>query len=288
MKILQVTRFALAGMPWRINESVKELGVESKLATERDIKLGIPMGESWSLLDQLIDEADLVHVHHIQTFLALARKIIGHKKKVLVTVHGAPDTNYVRANYPAPSGVPLTVVNPALLRFWPRAEYIPNFVIEKSFESTPDIPFSEKIDSLLVPPLNSGKTPQKIPSIAGLFKARVDVGSRTSNEALLQVMNRYKYVWDNLNNNPGVLCFEAARLGCTPIVFPDEQCMTSIDAFFGTKFPRHPKKDLVESVRYVKSSCEEEFNEAWKAWFLATDWMKPAKRYKELYEEILS
>lgn len=311
--VVQIAKYPLAGMPWRIHHAIQRIGRgwSSRLFVMRDVGLGFPLGERWGDRVEAARAADVVHVHHVRTYQE-ERWLHDTPEKVLVTIHGMPDTDYRRPLVRVPEQLHLTTVNPMLRGFWPRAEYIPNFFLWEQHTragiSTRSGPreWESKIDKLLVPPLNAGKSADRIPSIlerAGLHGAkmeRVDLGpDRIPNSELLREISRYRWVWDNLNDNPGVLAFEAASLGTIPIVAPSAHCRREFSRFFRSElrestsecpwtFHKEDMDDVPEQIRLMRLYPQAGRLEAdrWFEWAEETDWFLPVERYIDLYEDV--
>lgn len=291
--VLHISKYPVAGMAYRIARALN-LGSEwnGKLSTERDNGLGFPLGSGDR--NDLAAEADIIHVHHIKYWREQRAWLAKMGKPVIVTVHGVPDTDYRRARYDAPPVDALTVVNPVLSKWWASATYIPNFVLGEEF---PDrLPWSMKTDDVFIGAGGAHKSLDVAQDLidCGAFSFRkVSKRARRPHSDFLLDMNQYRFAWDNMNphgGNPGVITWEAARLGCVPLVAPSDFVRESIVRFFGRWLPPTPIQDNITIGIMIRQLRETEEGpcraEQWRQWVRETGYDLQLQEYTRIYERV--
>lgn len=113
-------------MPYRMMRALAAAGEQCQLLCLRaDLFPGDRVNPSWGHCRELMDRAEVVHVHGLTTFGLLEPELRG--RAFLVHVHGGAD----RDEPCATTDFPHVVATPDLLQQYPRAVFMPNLVLSE-------------------------------------------------------------------------------------------------------------------------------------------------------------
>lgn len=304
MKIVHVHARPIAGMPYRIAESVKALlpgwTITRVQGKKRHIgkQMGFPCGEPIESADEVrshMGDSDLLHVHATDA-LALIPDEIATSRPVILTIHGQ------RAQLTIPPWVDrMTYVTPEMDQWYPSAVWIPNYLwnVESVASSiAPDAPFT-----LYRPVGHVAKNHADLDMLCALMpNMRVDASEfgagAHENENVLERMNTAHVVWDHLQGYYGVTSLEALAMGAIPIASVFYRVAEKLKAFWSCddlpwlirRWEHTPTaeayaylRQLQQDVAYRQAEIERVTSWYRRVW----DWHTPAQMYVDLYRELL-
>lgn len=295
--VLHIHLMDLAGAPYRMEAATNEYlsgWRAARIQMNPAFGMGFPRGTPPESAHDLLDQADVLHFHHIYAYLRLKNKFPA--KPTVVTVHGAPD----RQSRPKiDESVLLNTVQPDLLKIWPWAIYIPFFVLQRDVIGRTDYaPVSRP--RMYQPVPHSYKNAPECQTVAKLvanvcsFQAQAGSHTKVLNQDQLREISKSHFVWDNLQGYHGVTAVESFAHGAIPITNLGTEYLDEMIRFFGARPPfavnsSSPEK-IAARIRSLASSPET-LAEARKA--VREFWLKHwrddqiIQYYRSLYEVVL-
>lgn len=247
MRVLHIHEKPVAGMPWRHAVTCRLAGVQGtervQLNPTSSVRMGFPVGISGTMLDKLLPECDVVHLHQLNA-LDMVRNILDqYEKPAVLTIHGDPD-RHTRDDLPA-YVKRVHVVTPDLLRWWPRAMYVPNFAVCAVVDQRGP---SWNQRTVLKPTGHTDKSLREFgalrrgleaPTCGGPSAWRVVTSTKSPgsvcNVSILASCAHAHFVWDHLNGYVGLTSIEAMARGALAIVHED--ALPPVFGYFGAEVP---------------------------------------------------
>ncbi|MCA9672428.1 MAG: hypothetical protein KC503_42835 [Myxococcales bacterium] len=257
MRVLQLSLTELAGMPSRLFRALHATGTPCRLVTYREgMFTSDIVAPDRATLEAQIDAADVVHVHGMVTYDAVAPLLAGRAH--VVHIHGDPD----RQRGVAPPA-PHVVSTPDLLDVFPAARFVPNLILPDELPLSAPLRPGE--------PLRIFKSPSLHDKHGALFAALLApiqrrLGDRVRYVAPRALMPHAELTalrqschvsLDHLHGYYGLESLESLAQGLIAVNGADARCLDAVQAAVGERPPFAVARDPAEVGHLLLDLCQQ-------------------------------